>query len=116
SALDATTRHLGNFLRAHPDTPLADVAYTLALGRASFAHRRTVVASDTLDAAETLKGRNESSLPKRQALASARSTVFMFPGQGAQHVNMSRALYEEEAVFRQHVDAGAEVLRPVLGQ
>ncbi len=41
--------------------------------------------------------------------------VFMFPGQGAQHVGMGRELYEREAVFRRHVDECCELLRPHLG-
>ncbi|MGH9667102.1 MAG: acyltransferase domain-containing protein, partial [Bryobacteraceae bacterium] len=39
----------------------------------------------------------------------------MFSGQGAQHVNMSRDLYETYEVFRRHVDFCSERLRPQLG-
>jgi acyl transferase domain-containing protein len=41
--------------------------------------------------------------------------VFMFPGQGAQYVNMGAELYRTEAVFRQGMDRCAELLRPDLG-
>jgi acyl transferase domain-containing protein len=41
--------------------------------------------------------------------------VFMFPGQGAQYVNMGRELYETETVFREQVDACAEILVQHLG-
>ena len=38
----------------------------------------------------------------------------MFPGQGSQHLDMCREIYEQEAVFRQHFDTCAEILRPSL--
>ena len=41
--------------------------------------------------------------------------VFLFPGQGAQHVDMARGLYEAEPVFRREVDECALVLKPELG-
>ncbi len=40
---------------------------------------------------------------------------FLFPGQGAQQVNMGRGLYENEPIFAAQVDECAEVLRPLLG-
>ena len=39
---------------------------------------------------------------------------FLFPGQGAQHPNMGRELYEREQVFRESVDQCAEILRAPL--
>jgi acyl transferase domain-containing protein len=39
----------------------------------------------------------------------------MFPGQGAQHLNMGRDLYDTELVFRRHLDACADRLRLRLG-
>jgi acyl transferase domain-containing protein len=40
--------------------------------------------------------------------------VFLFPGQGAQHVNMTRDLYDEEPAFRAIVDECAVALRAPL--
>jgi amino acid adenylation domain-containing protein len=41
--------------------------------------------------------------------------VFMFPGQGAQEVNMGLELYQHEPVFREQVDACCAMLKPHLG-
>ncbi|MGH2508944.1 MAG: acyltransferase domain-containing protein, partial [Ktedonobacteraceae bacterium] len=43
-----------------------------------------------------------------------RSLVFMFPGGGAQYVNMGSQLYEVEATFRHYVDRCAVILQPHL--
>src|SRR6185436_16829999 len=41
--------------------------------------------------------------------------VFMFPGQGAQYVNMGLELYHAEPVFREQVDLCSKLLEPILG-
>jgi 3-oxoacyl-(acyl-carrier-protein) synthase/SAM-dependent methyltransferase len=56
AALDRMARRLADFLEARPDVSLADVAYTLALGRREFEHRRFVVARDGPGAAALLRG------------------------------------------------------------
>jgi len=40
----------------------------------------------------------------------------MFPGQGAQQVNMGRELYDLEPVFRETIDRCCELLQPHLGR
>jgi acyl transferase domain-containing protein len=39
----------------------------------------------------------------------------MFPGQGAQYVNMGLELYHAEPVFREQVDLCSKFLEPILG-
>ena len=39
----------------------------------------------------------------------------MFPGQGAQYVNMGRELYHAEPVFREQIDLCSKFLEPILG-
>lgn len=111
AALDAATSRLAAFLRRAPETPLADAAYTLAVGRRAFAHRRFVVAADSPGAVELL----ESLAPVRTGTAQApdRSPriLYMMPGQGSQSPGMARALYDEEPLFRQTLDACAATAR-----
>jgi len=38
----------------------------------------------------------------------------MFPGQGAQYINMGRNLYDTEPLFRQTVEECAEILAPLM--
>ena len=43
SALDRATENVLDYLESHPDVPLADIAYTLQVGRRRFARRRALV-------------------------------------------------------------------------
>ncbi len=112
-ALEAATANLAQHLREHPDIPLADVAYTLHMGRRAFHHRRVLVCGDTREAAEALTYPDR--LPTGIHEDGERPVVFMFTGQGAQHVNMARDLYEQEPLFRAQVDQMASLLMPHLG-
>ena len=113
-ALDRAAEMLRAHLAAEPDISLADAAYTLQVGRRRFDHRHAIVATSPQDAIALL----ESSEPARVASATddtQRSPVaFLFPGQGAQRVNMGRGLYETEPVFRSQIDECSELLRAHL--
>ena len=54
-ALDAMIENLADHLHHHPDIDLPDVAYTLWVGRETFAHRAFVVCRDTGEAVEKLR-------------------------------------------------------------
>ena len=55
TALETMTENLAMFLRKNPDIALADVAFTLQVGRRAFKHRRFVVCSDVDDAVRALE-------------------------------------------------------------
>ena len=113
TALDHATTNLGAYLREHPELDLADVAYTLQVGRSAFEYRRVLVSSDASDAANALSDR-------RRTVESFNGTVdrpvaFMFSGQGTQYVGMGRELYLTEPAFREQVDRCSEILKSHLG-
>jgi acyl transferase domain-containing protein/acyl carrier protein len=115
AALDAATKNLGAYLRGRPEANLADVAYTLQVGRSEFAHRRALVTRDAADAAGALETLDPQRLMTSFQEPRHRPNVFMFPGQGAQYAGMSRGLYESEPLFREQVDHLSELLLPRLG-
>ena len=115
SALDTATANLHAHLKEHPELNVADVAYTLQVGRKKLNHRRVVICSDTEDAVRALE-----TLDARRVFTSlqeprSRPVAFMFPGQGAQYVSMGLELYRAESVFREQIDTCAEILKPHLG-
>jgi acyl transferase domain-containing protein len=113
TALDAVAARLAAHLEGHPEVNLADVAYTLQVGRAALEYRRVVVCPDGAEAQAALR-ESPATRPVARPGAVAQDVVFLFPGQGAQHVNMGRELYLGEPVFRAEVDRCAEILRPHL--
>jgi acyl transferase domain-containing protein len=112
AALDTATANLVSHLSPRDDLDLADVAFTLHTGRKAFEHRRVAVCRDTREAASLLTLREPPHVFTGAAMEEAPEVVFMFPGQGAQYVNMGRELYESEPAFRAEVDRCAELLKP----
>lgn len=108
-------QNLKAHLLNHPEISIADVAYTLQVGRTALEHRRVIVCQDTTGALQELNSTQSSRSMAERAPGIAPPVVFMFPGQGAQHINMARQTYLTEPVFREHIDAGAEILHPLLG-
>lgn len=115
TALDMATTNLAAHLKQNLDLNLADVAYTLQVGRRAFMHRRMVVCRDRDDAVSLLEAANDPRVLTAVQETGDRPVVFMFTGQGAQYVNMGLGLYRVEPVFREHVDRCAEILIPHLG-
>ncbi|HKP11737.1 MAG TPA: type I polyketide synthase, partial [Blastocatellia bacterium] len=114
TALDTMTANMAAFLKANPEINLADVAYTLQVGRKVFDHRRMVVAGNVADAASALEQADERAVTAAQE-AAYRPVVFMFPGQGSQHVRMAADIYKQEPIFRQQVDQCCELIKADLG-
>ncbi|APZ52509.1 type I polyketide synthase [Salipiger abyssi] len=111
-ALDEGARRLAAHLRAHPEQPLADIAWTLKEGRRAFEKRRIVVAESHEEAARLL----EEDAPRRVHSHSALDrpdVAFMFPGGGAQYAGMARDLYETEPVFAEWMDRGLDTLAEI---
>ncbi|WP_163870843.1 type I polyketide synthase [Myxococcus eversor] len=105
--LDTLGQNLATHLGAHPEQDLADVAYTLQLGRKAFAHRRVMVCENGQDAATVLTDGAPERVFTGMAKDGGRPVVFLFPGGGAQHMRMGQELYEKEPAFREAFDACA---------
>jgi acyl transferase domain-containing protein/acyl carrier protein len=114
-SLEKMMDNLADHLRASPDLELANVAYTLQVGRRAFEKRRAVICETTLDhAIAALQERDPTWVSTNVQPETKRAVVFMFSGQGTQHVHMGRDLYQREPLFREQVDVCAELLRSYL--
>jgi acyl transferase domain-containing protein/acyl carrier protein len=105
--------NLAGHLAKEKNAALADVAYTLQVGRTGFSHRHAVVASTCGEAIGALGDFAAPAVVCDPALPP--SVVFLFPGQGSQHVNMGAGLYQQEPVFRRIAAQCAEAFRPLIG-
>lgn len=114
-SLDAYMEKLALHLQQHPDLCMADVAYTLLEGREAWEHRRVLAVRSREEAIDLLQNPEAQRVYSHTAEADAQSLVFMFPGGGAQYVNMARDLYHSEAVLQQHLDAGFAYLQAHTG-
>jgi acyl transferase domain-containing protein/acyl carrier protein len=115
AAAERMTAALGTYLATHDNLSLADVAYTLHVGRSTFPHRRVIIAASCEDAAQAIAQNDTRRVIPAVEPQKDRPVVFMFSGQGSQYVGMGRGLYETEPVFREQVDACSERLAPLLG-
>jgi acyl transferase domain-containing protein len=120
TALQKVTENLSQFLKCElgpngSGVNLADVAYTLQVGRTPWAYRRALVCGDMEEAVARLDSLDPLSVSVSAAESADREIVFMFPGQGAQQLEMGRDLYEREHQFRAEIDRCSELLRSSLG-
>ncbi len=115
TALEQQTKNLARHLRVRDDLDLADVAFTTQTGRSIFEHRRALICRDRENAIQALENPYSQKVFTHFEKSASRSVVFMFPGGGAQYVNMAADLYRAEPVFRAEVDHCAELLNPQMG-
>ncbi|HET6975218.1 MAG TPA: MupA/Atu3671 family FMN-dependent luciferase-like monooxygenase [Pyrinomonadaceae bacterium] len=115
TALDEATANLALQLKRCSDLNLADVSYTLSAGRREFEHRFALVCRNRNEAVAALTAPDRSQVIAGAPRYAKRPVAFLFPGQGAQYVDMGRELYEREPVFSGELDHCAELLRSSLG-
>ncbi len=114
TALEVATIRLAQHLQQHPALNLANVAYTLSVGRKRFPHRRLLVSQTLDEATEILSTRAPTRLLTQRSGITHRPVVWMFSGQGSQYANMTLGLYQQEPLFREYVNRGAEILKTPL--
>ncbi|MCQ4163604.1 type I polyketide synthase [Tahibacter harae] len=115
TALEAAGARLLQHLQGEGATQtLADIAYTLQVGRTRHAQRRALVADSVQDAIAQLQQDGGQAVAAEASEAGV-SLVLLFPGQGSQYLDMGKGLYESEAEFRRQFDRCAELLQPLLG-
>jgi acyl transferase domain-containing protein/acyl carrier protein len=113
TALEAATARFAGHLRAGPgqEQELADVAFTLQVGRRALPWRRAVVCRSREEAMEVISSRDRLLQGSLGEGGGTPYVAFVFPGHGGQRVGMGRELYDTEPLFRREIDRMAEILR-----
>jgi acyl transferase domain-containing protein/acyl carrier protein len=78
-SLDRAAGNLADHLQEHSHLDLADVAYTLAVGRRAFKHRRMIVCSDIPEAVQSLSASRQKSAYDAVCKEENKKIIFMFP-------------------------------------
>ncbi|WP_051908356.1 type I polyketide synthase [Candidatus Odyssella acanthamoebae] len=109
-ALEESAKRFGSYIKQNPDESLANVAYTTHIGRMHYTYRKFVVCDSHKKAAqELLESQRITYLDSKNP-----SIIFMFPGQGAEYVNMGQELYHTEPNFSKHVNVCFKILEKEL--
>jgi amino acid adenylation domain-containing protein len=114
AALERAVDELATHLEKHGALDIADVAWTLNVGRARHPHRLAVACDSTTSAVAALRDHASASRAARTAPSNSVELVFVFPGQGAQYAGMGRSLYETDNDFRNAFDAAIAAMAPVF--
>ncbi len=111
-ALQAQIRNHLAFLKANPETNLADLCFTSNNGRNHFANRVAFVAQSSDNLLAQLQTFNTETLARNKFRSG--DPVFLFSGQGSQYPNMGKTLYDTHAAFRQSMDRCNQLLADEL--
>ncbi len=101
---------LEHYFEKRNPVPFADIAYSLNVTRESFSQRSFLLLESQQDSTKTWQDLHNNNLKTAVLEAAPGKTVFLFPGQGSQFMQMGRALYEHEKTFREAVEECAVLL------
>src|SRR5436305_10162248 len=100
TALEHATDHLRRSLHEQEEYHLADVAYTLQVGRSAFNHRQVVVCRDRAEAIKALQTGASRQVLRSYQTQRERPVAFLFPGGGEQYRARAQELYKQEPASR----------------
>ncbi|MER5353636.1 SDR family NAD(P)-dependent oxidoreductase [Kitasatospora sp. NPDC002551] len=113
-ALRAQAARLRDWYLRHPEAEPADVAWSLATGRAAFDHRAVARGRDTAELLASLGELADGAVEAPGVLVAGPGPVFVFPGQGSQWLGMAAELLDVSPVFAQAVAECAEAVDPLV--
>ena len=115
TALERTAIRLADDLDQNPERSLADVAWTLQVGRQEFAHRRIVTATTAAEAVARLRASKDPRVFSAAHEGGARPVAFLFSGQGSQYPGMGEALYRQNPLIAMPSTVAPRICRTVSG-
>jgi phthiocerol/phenolphthiocerol synthesis type-I polyketide synthase E len=102
TALNQAKQRINAAMQADDAPLLKDAAYTLAVGRKKYDQRSFAVASSS--------GQPMTFAPAINAEQPVQNVAWVVPGQGNQHLGMSRHLYNRFEIFKTTVDDCCDIL------
>ncbi len=115
SALDQIQHNIRECIQGNPEHPVENIVYTLSVGRKQLNHRRILVCkNDNHLHSSMVDQKRIQGVVNPEEIEDAQ-TVFMFPGQGAQYLNMGKELYFNQPFFKEQVDACNSLIQKHAG-
>jgi len=111
--LAATQANYLEALRNGLDLNWQDWCTSAARGRTHHSFRSTLIAASVDEAIAQLESGSVEISSKK---VNTPRIAFQFTGQGSQYLGMGKDLYEENEVFRHHMDACDTICKPIIGQ
>ncbi len=117
-SLSQKLKDLHGMIEADPEISLADLSYTLSVGKDHFTKLSAVIGHSREQILKGLKGLADNQetiygigpLPK---LATGKK-AFLFTGAGAQYAGMGKSYYQNEPIFAQAVDECLDITKSLL--
>ena len=109
-ALDKMTANFVEYMKKQKEISLADVAYTLQVGRKKMEFTRTLVCNDVEEAIKELENLDSRNVHTSYRRPEKQTAVFLFPGQGSQYFNMGYELYNTEKTYRDACDECFDIM------
>lgn len=109
-ALQALVQDYKRYLTAGKSLNLLNIAATAATGRQHFGQRLAIAAANSEQLRDKLNQCGQAAYP----VSAPAETAFLFTGQGAQYLQMARALYCSRSYFRQVFDQCSELFAAFL--
>jgi len=111
---------LYDWLEKRETVNLADVAYSINTKGYDFPYRGYLTFRGREDLMDQLSLRAVPSQNKEAVKSNSDQVVFLFPGQGAQYLNMGKDLYKANPIFREALQTCSDLFdrhldRPLLG-
>ncbi|HEU5382584.1 MAG TPA: SDR family NAD(P)-dependent oxidoreductase [Ktedonobacteraceae bacterium] len=115
TALETMSQNLAAYLEAHPNLNMADVAYTLQVGRSGFNHRQLVVCTNREDALTTLTSQASRRVLRQHQTARDWPVVFLLPEINTFSLQGIQELFRQETVLREEIERCCTLLQSRLG-
>ncbi|MEP0265321.1 SDR family NAD(P)-dependent oxidoreductase [Dokdonia sp.] len=112
-ALEEMTTNLAEFLDENRTMNFDDLALTLQIGRKDFYYKSTTTCSSISELIPLLHSKEKTKYFGSET--GKKEIVFMFPGQGAQYVNMGLGLYRTNTFFASELDQCLEHINKING-
>lgn len=109
SSLQLFQQKLRAFIEAQEEINLADLAYSLNIGRKAFNHKAYLPFTNRKELLAQLTQQLPSANHKEEA-----QIAWLFTGQGSQRIDMGWPLYQQEPVFQQVVDQCASTVNALI--